>query len=239
MVAAGTCCGMGCQTHASETRSKGMALPGRHLLRHEKWERHVRKETGFRQNPRCPRDTDGRCLRRTMEDGTSYRDSKFRRITSAPRHRYAGQLIEEQTPPRTHTRTAQRPNSPLVFPPARQLSRPCGECALQELPEFAPRARSCLSDQRRAVIHFTLRSPIAWHHRGPVVRRITTAPRHRCAATAPCAMAWWGTRPFRVRRFGETRSVGHDIQSEAASVWLALTTSAGAAPRTPALSLRI
>ena len=42
----------------------------------------------------------------------------------------------------------------------------------------------------RAVIHFS--SPIAWHHRGPVARRITTAPRHRCAATAPCAMACRG-----------------------------------------------
>ena len=106
MVAAGTCCGRGCQTHDSETRSKGMALPGRHLLRHEKWERHVCKETGFRQNPRCPRDTDGRCLSRTMEDGTSYRDSTVRRVASAPRHQYVGQLIEEQTPPPTHTRTA-------------------------------------------------------------------------------------------------------------------------------------
>jgi hypothetical protein len=106
MVAAGTCCGMGCQTHASETRSKGMALSGRPLLPHEKWERHVRKETGFRQNPRCPRDTDGRCLRRTMEGGTTYRNSKLRRITSALRHRYVGQLIEEQTPGNTQGHVA-------------------------------------------------------------------------------------------------------------------------------------
>ena len=116
---------------------------------------------------------------------------------------------------------------------------PCGECVLQELPGFAPRARSCLSEQRTSRHSFQTAQP---DRNGTIVnlkysvlrvlRGIAMRPPHR-------GRRHRGRRPvmghstIQLPPLRETRSVGHDIQSEAeACGWLA--TSAGAAARTPA-----
>ena len=170
LVSEGTCCGTECQTDADVTRKRGMVLLGGHLLCppcHKKWESHVRKEMGFRHNPRCPRDTDGRCLHCTMEDSSAR--SKMRHL-----------MVRGQLRDLIHQLFSHLPNNirgqvaNVLFREVRDLHKGQDHAFLISVP---------------VVLHTKLLSLIGWHYKNCTAQLITSVPPYNPADTEPWAMA--------------------------------------------------